>query len=328
MKKVLFSGIQPTGIIHIGNLFGAINQWVELQDKYNSIFCIVDLHAITMPQDAKELRKNIINTAKLIIATGIDPNKNILFVQSQIPEHLELYWILNSITKVSELQLMTQFKDKSEKNKIKGASAGLLNYPVLMASDILLYDTSIIPVGEDQQQHIELSRELAKRFNSKYGETFIIPKEKILKHGARIKGLDNPKKKMSKSSSSPKNYIAITDTPKEIIKKIKSAQTDSEKEIKFDMNNKPGISNLMLIMSFSSQKTLKEIEREYKGTGYGEFKENVAKSVIKYLEPIQKRIASIHDSDIKLYLHEGQKKAQKIARKKIGNVYKKIGLIY
>ncbi len=326
MKKKLFSGIQPSGIIHIGNILGAINQWKELQDSNNSIFCIVDLHAITIYQDPKKLKKNIINTAKILIASGINPKKSTLFIQSEVSEHLELYWALNSVARISELQLMTQYKDKALKHSSESISAGLLNYPVLMSSDILLYDTEIVPVGEDQVQHVELARELARRFNSLYGNTFEIPKAKINKNGARIMGLDNPKNKMSKSASSEKNYIAITDDEKTILKKIKSAQTDSGSEIKYDINNKPGISNLLSIESAISEENIDKLEKKYKGIKYGEFKNEVANKVAEYLKPIQKSYNSLSDREVMRYYEKGAKKAKKIASKKIAEVYKKIGI--
>ncbi|MFA6136244.1 MAG: tryptophan--tRNA ligase [Candidatus Paceibacterota bacterium] len=323
-KKILFSGIQPSGVIHIGNYLGALKQWVELQKKYSSIFCIVDLHAITVYQNPQELRKNILNSAKTLLALGIDPKKSIIFSQSDIPEHLELYWILNTITKVSELELMTQYKDKVAQGKI--ANAGLLNYPVLMASDILLYDTNAVPVGEDQIQHVELARELSRDFNNTYGKNLTEPEALIQKSGARIMGLDNPDKKMSKSASSQYNYIALTDSPKTIEDKIKRAVTDSGSEIKYDFKNKPGISNLITILSLVTGSDVKKIEAKYKGKNYGVFKKDVADTLIKFLSSFQSKYNKISDTQVKKVLSDGAKKAKKLASKKIDEVYKKVGL--
>lgn len=327
MKKILFSGVQPSGTIHIGNLFGALKQWVEFQNEYKSIFFIADLHAITTPQNPKILRKNIINTAKTLVAMGIDTNKSLLFIQSHIPEHLELSWVLGSITRVSELLLMTQYKDKSSKQGNENTSAGLLNYPVLMASDILLYSTNVVPVGDDQKQHLELTRELARRFNKLYGKTFIIPEAKIIKNGARIRSLEDPVKKMSKSFSSSKSYISLMDTPIDIKKKIKTSKTDSGNEIKYNMQNKPGISNLLSIYSLASNKRIKEIEDKYKGVNYGVFKEDVADAIIEYLLPIQKKLKSLDNKKVLKYLENSEKVVKDIAKKKIKDVYKKIGFI-
>ena len=252
MSQRIFSGVQPSGNLHIGNYLGAIKNWVKLQDEFESIFCVVDLHAITVPQDPEELRKKTIEIAKIYLAAGIDPEKSTIFVQSQIAEHAELCWILNTIAKISEMERMTQFKDKSE-NK-EGVGMGLFDYPVLMAADILLYDTNIVPVGEDQVQHVELARTLARRFNQKFGETFVVPEPKLVKEGARIMGLDDPTKKMSKSASSEYNYISLTDDTETIRRKIKKAVTDSGSEIVYQ-EDKPALYNLINIYSLFSEKT-------------------------------------------------------------------------
>jgi tryptophanyl-tRNA synthetase len=326
-NKILFSGIQPSGVIHLGNYIGALGQWVNLQEKYKSMFCVVDLHAVTAYQNPDELRKNTIQTAKILLSAGIDPKKSVVFAQSYVPQHLELYWILNTITKVSELFLMTQFKDKGkEQESKKGVFAGLLNYPVLMASDILLYGTGIVPVGEDQIQHVELAREIARRFNTIYGKTFVEPEPVLVKSGARIMGLDNPEKKMSKSSQSPDNYISLLDSPKIIKEKIKRAVTDSGSEIKYDIKNKSGISNLLSIMSAVSGKDINAIEKKYSGKKYSEFKEDVASAVVEFLEPIQSNYKNISDVEVARVLSEGAEIARKIAEKKIESVYKKVGL--
>lgn len=322
-KKALFSGIQPSGIIHLGNYLGAIKQWIELQNEYKSYFCIVDLHALTAYQKPEELRKNIVQTAKIFLASGINPEKSVIFAQSDVSQHSELYWILNTITKVPELELMTQYKDKIQKQK--SLLAGLLNYPVLMAADILLYNTNSVPVGEDQRQHIELTRELARRFNETYGETFVIPQPLIGKIGAKIMALDNPQKKMSKSDGK-ESYIAVTDTPKEIENKIKRAVTDSGSEIKYDLRNKPGISNLLIIYSLLSGKEIKEIEKEFKEKNYGDFKKATAQEIISFLTPFQKKLSSLSDDKIISILKDGARKAEEVAEKKIEEVYKKVGL--
>lgn len=327
-RKTIFSGIQPSGNIHIGNYLGAIKQWVSLQDsgEYNTIFCIVDEHAITTPQDPNILKKKIMEIALIYIASGINPEKSLVFIQSHIPEHAELAWILNTITPLGELQRMTQFKDKS---KEKGLLAGLLNYPVLMASDILLYDTEIVPVGEDQVQHIEFARMIAKKFNSQYSETFKIPEASMIKEGKRIMGLDDPKKKMSKSAPSPKNYIAILDEPETIRKKISSAVTDSGNEIKFDEKNKPAISNLLNIYSLFSYKDIKDIEKEYKNKDYSAFKKDLAEVIIAGLKPIQEKYKELENnpSYVKNILEDGKRKAKAVASKKLNEVKQKIGLI-
>ncbi|HMN19190.1 MAG TPA: tryptophan--tRNA ligase, partial [Candidatus Moranbacteria bacterium] len=244
MKKRIFSGVQPSGNLHIGNYLGAIKNWVDLQDEYESIFCVVDLHAITVPQDPEKLRRKTLEIAKIYLAAGIDPQKSTIFVQSQVPEHSELMWLLNTVAKMSELEKMTQFKDKSQKEGREGASLGLFAYPVLMAADILLYDTEIVPVGEDQKQHVELARDLAKRFNHRFGETFVVPQAHIRQEGMRIMGLDDPTKKMSKSASSEYNYIALMDDADTIRRKIKKAVTDSGSEISYG-EEKPALRNLL-----------------------------------------------------------------------------------
>ena len=283
MKEVVFSGVQPSGNIHIGNYLGAIEQWVELQasDKYKSIFCIVDEHAITVPQKPEELRRKIKEVAMIYLAAGIDPKKSTIFIQSHVPEHTELAWLLNTITPFGDLQRMTQFKDKAGKQK--SILAGLFNYPVLMAADILLYQTDVVPVGEDQVQHVELTREIAKKFNRLYGEVFRVPNVALKKEIKRIMGLDDPTKKMSKSAKNTANYIALLDEPEIIHKKIKSAVTDSEAEIKYDLENKPAISNLLAIYSGFSKKPIKEIEKTYKDAGYATFKKYLSEIIVMSL---------------------------------------------
>ena len=328
MKKIAFSGIQPSGIVHIGNYLGAIKNWVEIQKEFESIFCVVDLHAITVPQEPKKLTENIYKTLAVMLAAGIDPDKSTVFIQSHVPAHTELAWILNSIAHMGELNRMTQFKEKSEKIKLESASVGLFDYPVLMAADILLYNTNIVPVGEDQKQHVELARDLANRFNSHFGDIFIVPEPVIRKEGARIMGLDNPQKKMSKSAESEANYIALTDSPDIITKKISRAVTDSMSTIEFDSKRK-GLFNLMIIYELFSGLKPTEIEKKYQGKGYADFKKDLAELIIEKLAPFQKKYDKLIAD--KKYLMEvaksGAKKATPIAEKKLKEVKNKIGLI-
>lgn len=328
-KKIVFSGIQPTGEIHIGNYLGAIKNWVELQNNsaYDCIFSIVDLHAITVPQNPKILRQKIMEVSMLYLAAGLDPKKSTIFIQSYVPEHAELTWVLTTLTPLGELQRMTQFKDKAKKQK--SILAGLLNYPVLMAADILLYQTEIVPVGEDQIQHVEFARMIAKKFNTSYGKTFKIPEVIVEKDSQRLKGLDNPSKKMSKSAENPNNYIALLDSPEKIREKIKIAVTDSGKEIKYDEKNKPAISNLMTIYSAFSNKTVKEIEGKYKDKGYAEFKKDLAEIIIKGLAPLQKKYKKLEKNPdyVRNVLEQGRKRAQKIASLTMEEVKKATGLI-
>lgn len=325
MSKRIFSGIQPSGVLHLGNYLGAIRNWVSLQDEYDPIFCVVDLHAITIPQKPSELRQKTIEIAKIYLAAGIDPRQSTIFIQSHIPEHSELAWILNTITKLPELERMTQFKDKSKDHR-QHINAGLFNYPVLMAADILLYDTNLVPVGEDQLQHVEIARTLARRFNTTFGETFIIPEPFVVKEGMRIMGLDDPKKKMSKSASSEYNYIALTDDPEKIREKIKKAVTDSGKNIEYS-DNRPAIKNLINIYSLLDNVKPKEIEKIYKNKGYADFKKDLAEIVIGFLESFQEKYNSLEDRDVLRVLEEGAEKVRVLAKKKMGEVKEKIGLL-
>jgi len=322
--KTIFSGIQPTGNLHIGNYLGAIKQWVEMQDKYKSIFCVVDLHAITLKQEPKELRQNIRNAVKTYIASGINPDKSIIFKQSDISEHSELAWILNTVTRMSDLNKMTQFKDKGgEKDNI---SVGLFDYPVLMAADILLYDTDVVPVGEDQKQHVELARDLAKRFNHQFGETFKVPEVSVKKEGARIMGLDDPSKKMSKSATSTNNYIALNDDPEKAAKKIMKAVTDTEAIVRFDEENKPGISNLLNIYHLLTEKKIEDIEKEYKGRGYGDFKKDLADVVKNFLITFQAKYNQISDEMVDDIFANSYRLLKKEASKKLVQVHKIMGI--
>lgn len=324
MKRV-FSGVQPTGNIHLGNYLGALKQFVELQDDHECIYCIVDMHAITVPQDPKKLREHILDVAALYLAVGVDPKKSIVFVQSDVPGHAELSWILTCNSYTGELSRMTQFKDKS-KNK-ESAPTGLFSYPVLMAADILLYDTDIVPVGNDQKQHIELCRDIATRINNKYKKTFVVPDGRFLKEGARIMALDDPTKKMSKSAENVHSRISLLDEPSKIKKSIMKATTDSDGVVKFDMQNKPGISNLLSIYSVLSGMSIPELEAKYEGKGYGDFKKDLVEVVVEALAPIKARYEEIRHSDELIeILKDGAQRADAIAQQTMKRVKENFGL--
>ena len=323
----VFSGIRPTGELHIGNYFGAIKQWIELQEKHDCVFCIVDLHAVTTPYLPENLQKNILDLAVAYLAAGLDPEKCILFVQSQVKEHAELAWLLGTITPLGELKRMTQFKEKSKKHP-EYVNAGLLNYPLLMAADILLYKTDSVPVGIDQEQHVELAREIARKFNKMFGEVFKEPKVLLPKIGQKIMSLQNPKKKMSKTDD-PAGCIGLFDEPEEIKKKIMSAVTDLGRIIKDDPLKKPGISNLLTIYSLFSGKKIKDLEKNFKGRGYEEFKKSLTKLLIETLGPLRKKRKELLSREVyvKEILEQGRKRAQVIAQSTMAEVKKKMGLI-
>lgn len=327
-KKTILSGIQATGSLTLGNYLGALNNWVEMQDKYDCYYMIADLHTLTIRKDPEELRNNTLSLIALYVAAGLDPEKNTIFVQSHIPEHTQLSWVLNCYTYMGELNRMTQFKDKAAKHA-DNINAGLFTYPVLMAADILAYNADLVPVGEDQKQHLEITRDIAERFNSIYGETFKIPEPYIGKIGARIMGLQDPTSKMSKSSPNPLDKILLTDSPEDIMKKFKKAVTDSENKVRFDRENKPGISNLMGIYGIIKNKTMEEIEKEFEGQGYGTFKIAVAEAVIERLKPIQDKYNELLNEPDKLraIYEKGDKKAKEITNKLLKEVYNKIGLV-
>ena len=326
MKKT-FSGVQPSGELHIGNYLGAIKNWVEMQNDFDAMFCVVDLHAITVAQKPAELTRSVLDIAKLYIALGIDPDKSTIFVQSDVSEHTELCWILNCVSaRMGDMEKMTQFKDKSQKEGAERASVGLFDYPVLMAADILLYDTDIVPVGEDQIQHIELTRTLAKRFNKKYGITFTVPKAKLTTEGKRIMGLDNPEKKMSKSASSEYNYIALTDDEETIRRKIRKAVTDSGSEIVYS-NDKPALQNLINIYALFAGISTEEVENKFVGKGYGDFKNELADVIIDFLIPVQRKVSEMSDEEVINILRNGAKKAKNRAKNKMNEVKNKIGFV-
>lgn len=387
MKELCFSGIQPTNNVHIGNYIGAVKQWVGIQHRYPCFFCVVDLHAITVPQDPKALRQNNLRAAATYLACGLDPKRSKIFIQSEVAEHTELAWILSTVTKMSELERMTQYKDKSRKidenlitefenqnrdsilatitealinecvsanykpdqtklkelmsdsykrtieiirEKMKGSTVGtgLFTYPVLMAADILLYDATDVPVGEDQMQHVELTRTIARQFNNQFGETFVIPKSLIQEVGARIMGLDDPNGKMSKSAPSPLNYITLTDSDDDIVKKIKKAVTDSDGKFEYDPIARPAISNLMTIYHHASGITVKEIQEKYEGGGYGAFKTDLAEAVISMIAPIREKIGHYMNDPAQLgrILDEGRDAAKAIAQEKMKLVRERVGL--
>ena len=328
-KKVILSGIQATGDLTLGNYIGAMKNFVEMQDEYNCYYMIANLHALTVRRDPKELKQNVLKVLASYISAGIDPEKSTLFIQSQVPEHAELGWVLDCYTYMGELSRMTQFKDKSAKHA-DNINAGLFTYPSLMAGDILLYQADLVPTGEDQKQHVELTRDIAERFNNLYGDTFKIPSPYIPKVGARIMGLQDPKSKMSKSSTIPNDTILLIDSSEEIMKKVKKAVTDSEGIVKYDEENKPGISNLMEIYGIITKKTMDEIEREFSGEGYGTFKVAVANAIIKELEPFHKKYNELLENPqyLEKIYNEGAIRASQVARKTLKDVYEKIGLIY
>ncbi|MED3726581.1 tryptophan--tRNA ligase [Priestia filamentosa] len=323
--ETIFSGIQPSGSVTLGNYIGAMKHFVDLQEEYNCYFCIVDQHAITVPQDRLALRKNIRSLAALYVSVGIDPTKSTLFIQSEVPAHTEAGWLLQCVAYIGELERMTQFKDKSAGKE--AVSAGLLTYPPLMAADILLYGTDVVPVGEDQKQHIELTRDLAERFNRKHNDIFTIPEPRIPKVGARVMSLADPTRKMSKSDPNQKAFITLLDEPKQIEKKIKSAVTDSEGIVKYNREEKPGISNLLGIYSILGNKTIAELEAQYEGKNYGEFKSDLAQVVIDALAPIQKRYYELIDSkELDDILDQGAEKANKTANKTLRKMRNAMGI--
>lgn len=326
-KKIIFSGVQASGFLTLGNYIGALRNWAKLQDDYNCLFCVVDQHSITVRQKPADLRKNAMDILKLYIASGIDPHKNILFFQSHVPQHVELAWVLNCNTYMGELQRMTQFKDKASRHS-DNINAGLFTYPVLMAADILLYQTDVVPVGNDQKQHLELTRDIAQRFNNIYGDVFKVPEPYIGSVGARVMSLQDPTKKMSKSDSNPNGYIAMLDDPDTIVRKIKRAVTDSESEVAY-REGKDGINNLLNIYSAVADKTIDEAVAEFSGKGYGDFKAAVAEAVVECLRPVQQKFNELSKDKgyIESIYKEGAARAERMAARTLRKVYKKIGFI-
>ncbi len=329
-KSRLFSGMQPSAnSLHIGNYIGALLQWKELQATYDAVYCIVDLHALTVSQDPAVLRENTRRTAAQYIAAGIDPAKSTLFVQSHVAAHTELAWVLNTITGFGEASRMTQFKDKSGKQGAEGTTVGLFAYPMLMAADILLYDAAVVPVGDDQRQHVELTRDLAGRFNSRFGDTFVVPEAFILKETARIYDLQDPTSKMSKSAGSDSGIVSLMDEPTATAKKIKSAVTDAGREIRFDRGDKPGVANLLTIFSVLASKTIAELEQEYEGRGYGDLKNDISDVVTETFAPIRERTLELLDDPAELdrVLAGNADRAASIANATLAKAYDRVGLL-
>lgn len=327
-KKIVYSGIQPSGTFTIGNYFGAMKNWVPMQETHDCLYCVVDLHAITVPQVPADLRRRTYESMAILMAVGIDPQKSILYVQSQVPAHTELTWILNCFSYMGELSRMTQFKDKSQKqgNNIR---VGLFDYPVLMAADILLYQADLVPVGNDQKQHVELARDIASRFNQNFSPTFKLPEPYFGEAGARIMSLQEPTKKMSKSDENINGFVSILDDPDTIIRKFKRAVTDSDAEIRHDRENKPGVSNLMEIYNCTTGKNLETIQKEFEGKGYGDFKLAVGESVAETLRPIQddyKRLLA-DKGYLESVMKQNAEGAAKMANKTLMKVRKKTGFI-
>jgi tryptophanyl-tRNA synthetase len=324
MKKRIFSGAQPTGQLHIGNYLGALKNWVALQDEYEAFYCIVNLHAITLPQDPKTLRQKTLDLARIYLAAGVDPAKATIFIQSDVPEHAELTWVLSCIARMGELERMTQFKDKGKGNTER-AGVGLFTYPVLMAADILLYQTDLVPVGQDQKQHLELTRDLAERFNRDYGETFTVPEPYIPPVGANILSLQDPAKKMSKSDENANGSIFLLDDADTVTKKIKRAVTDSGTEISFD-ETRPAIRNLLTIYHLLAGKPVDECVAHFAGKGYGQFKGELAETVVEFLRPFQERVNKYDDDSLDAILRSGAEKARSIASETLGTVYSRTGI--
>ena len=327
-KKIIFSGIQPSGFVTLGNYLGALNNWTKLQHQYNCLYCIADLHTITVRQDPEKFRKAERELLMQYIAVGLDPELNIMYYQSHVPQHAELSWVLSCFTYMGELQRMTQFKEKSQKYS-DNINSGLFMYPVLMAADILLYQTDLVPVGEDQRQHLELARDLAERVNKIYGDVFKIPEAYIGKVGARVMALQNPSKKMSKSDENRNNTIAIMDPPDVIMSKFKKAVTDSDNEVRYSVEEKPGVSNLLNIYCAVTGYTIEQAEKEFQGKGYGDFKKSVAEAVIANLEPVQKRFAELKNNKdyIESVIKNNTERASKLADRTLSKVYKKVGFM-
>jgi tryptophanyl-tRNA synthetase len=325
MKRI-FSGAQPTGNVHLGNYLGALRNWVALQHEYESFFCIVNLHAVTLPQDPRLLIEKTRDLARLYLAVGIDPEVSTIFIQSDVPEHAELTWLLNCVTRMSELERMTQFKDKARKQE-ENVGVGLFDYPVLMAADILLYQTDLVPVGDDQKQHLELTRDIAIRFNRDYGETFRVPDPFIPKVGARIMSLADPTKKMSKSDEEGEGgCVMLLDSDDAVRRKFKRAVTDSGTEIRFDPN-RPAINNLLTIYHLLTGKSNQESEDHFSGKGYASLKQDLADVTIEFLKPIQERVKAIDDGKLNAILERGAERAQEIARATLADAKRKMGLV-
>lgn len=329
-KPVVFSGVQPTSdSLHLGNALGAIQQWVGLQDDHDAFFCVVDLHAITIPQDPERLRRRTLATAAQYLALGIDPNRSTIFVQSHVPAHAELAWVLGCFTGFGQASRMTQFKDKSQKEGSEATTVGLFTYPVLMAADVLLYDTELVPVGEDQRQHLELARDVAQRVNSRFPDTFVIPEPMIPKATAKIYDLQDPTSKMSKSAGTEAGLIGLLDDPKASAKKIRSAVTDSEREVRFDPDAKPGVSNLLTIQSAVTGTDIDKLVEGYAGRGYGDLKSDTAEAVVEFVTPIKTRVDELLDdpAELESVLATGAERARDVSAATLRRVYDRLGFL-
>jgi tryptophanyl-tRNA synthetase len=329
-ERVVFSGVQPTSdSLHLGNALGAVTQWVELQDRYDAFFCVVDLHAITVPQDPEQLRRRTLVTAAQYLALGIDPSRSTIFVQSHVAAHAELAWVLGCFTGFGQASRMTQFKDKSSKQGTDSTTVGLFTYPVLQAADVLLYDTDLVPVGEDQRQHLELARDVAQRFNSRFPDTFVVPDVLIPKATAKIYDLADPTAKMSKSAATEAGLISLLDDPKATAKKIRSAVTDSDREIRFDRDAKPGVSNLLTIQSAVTGSDIDKLVEGYAGRGYGDLKADTAEAVVEFVTPIKSRVDELlaDPAELESILARGADRAKDVATKTLKRVYDRLGFL-
>jgi tryptophanyl-tRNA synthetase len=329
-QRVVFSGVQPTSdSLHLGNALGAVSQWIGLQDGYDAYFCVVDLHAITIPQDPALLRRRTLVTAAQYLALGIDPSRSTVFVQSHVPAHAELTWVLGCFTGFGQASRMTQFKDKSQKEGADATTVGLFTYPVLMAADVLLYDSALVPVGEDQRQHLELARDVAQRFNARFPGTFVVPEPMIPKATAKIYDLQEPTAKMSKSAVTDAGLISLLDDPKKTAKKIRSAVTDSEREIRFDRDAKPGVSNLLTIQSAVTGVDVDKLVEGYAGRGYGDLKADTAEAVVEFVTPIKARVDDMlaDPAELESVLAAGAQRANEVSAKTVQRVYDRLGLL-
>jgi len=329
-SRVVFSGVQPTSdSLHLGNALGAVRQWVDLQDDYQTFFCVVDLHAITVPQDPAVLRRRTLVTAAQYLALGIDPDRSTIFVQSQVPAHAELSWVLGCFTGFGQASRMTQFKDKSQRQGADSTTVGLFTYPVLQAADVLLYDTDLVPVGEDQRQHLELARDIAQRVNARFPRTFVVPEVMIAKETAKIYDLADPTAKMSKSAATDAGLISLLDDPKVSAKKIRSAVTDSEREIRFDPETKPGVSNLLSIQAAVTGRAVDDLVAGYDGRGYGDLKSETAEAVADYVTPLRRRVDELltDPAELQAILADGARRARDVAGATLGRVYDRLGFL-
>ena len=322
-KKKVFSGIQPTGELHLGNLVGALRNWTQMQDDYETYYCVVDLHAMTIPYDPAVFQAARLETAKLVIAAGIDSRRSVFYFQSQVPQHAELAWVLSTITGIGQLHRMTQYKEKADRS---GQNLGLLSYPVLMAADILIHKVHAVPVGEDQRQHLELTRDLVERFNHRFGEVFPVPERITPQVGARVMSLQDPTSKMSKSDPDVRSRLLLTDSPDQIRRKVRVAVTDSERTVAYDWKNKPGISNLLELLSVSTSCPVEELSAEYRDVGYGRFKAAVAEALCEYLAPVRERYAGMDDAEVARLMEEGAAEARRRAEISMATVWEAVGL--